>query len=98
MHLPRLRPATPQERAVAFWTWWSSARDQQRNEVEASARGAAHAELARRVSGLDRRLGWLIEPGSTARHRLVLTPFGYPLLRELTLAWHAAAPQSDGTW
>ena len=97
MHLPRLRPATPAERAADFWTWWPSARDELRREVESSTPGAVHSELARRVGRIDRRLGWLIEPGSNARHRLVLVPFGHPLLRELTHAWDAGS-LSDGWW
>ncbi|HET9084434.1 MAG TPA: hypothetical protein VFN41_08530 [Candidatus Limnocylindrales bacterium] len=98
MHLPRLRPATPDERAADFWAWWPSARDQLGREVQAATPGPAHAALVRRIARIDRRLDWLIEPGSTSQHRLILVPFGHPLLRELALAWHAAAPQADGTW
>ncbi len=99
MPVPRLRPATPQERAADFWRWWPTARDRLRREVEASAPGEAHLELARRVAAIDRRLGWLVEPGSTARLRLLLDPpLGHPSIRGLAGAWHAAAPRADGVW
>ncbi len=96
--MPPWRQATPEERAADFWRWWPSAQDQLHREVEASEPGDPHGALERRVAAIDARLSWLIEPGSWARHRLVLRPLGRPLLRDLANAWHAAAPRADGIW
>lgn len=90
-----------QARAITeFWTWW------QQTGADEVARAIADQQperignaLSRRISAIDRGLGWELGPGlDGSEHALVVTPEGEPELRAVARRWRLAAPEPSPVW
>ncbi|MEO9326280.1 DUF695 domain-containing protein [Nocardioides sp. C4-1] len=90
-----MTPATHDD----FWAWWTT---QGAASCEAAiAAGTVESlvdELTERVHAMSPDLVWELGPGTTAQHRLVVSPEGNPDVRAVARRWLRAAPEPTDTW
>lgn len=92
------RPRDSREGIVAFWSWWSRAKDEADAALVRGDLRKLHRKLTDRVALIHPEISWELTEGRRARHALVLSSEGSPALRPLTERWVRAGPGPDTTW
>lgn len=79
-----------------FWLWWEAGgRDAAGRTVDGHGYEDFDRAISPRVADIDRDLSWHTEPGTTKRHRLVLSAAGAIEKRGIAERWRRAAPNDD---
>jgi hypothetical protein len=98
MFLRRKRTPDFSSAIADFWIWWSGAKANVQQVIEAGGAATLAEELNRRVTAIHSDLQWEFARGARSRHALIVSPAGNATVRAAAARWLAEAPGPDETW